>query len=200
MLDVYAVRMKADHQLVCYSAVHPILGESGLSALVDEFTTVKHCEYARLESFSIGWPGKVPSFAELVTGKANRANSDLVPSFSEEMQADASGLRWSEFGSGYVYFLRSGSHMKIGFSSDVKARVTKLQTGNPERISFIGARPGSPDDEARIHDVFAEYRDTGEWFTNGIRLARSMGLLEQHNGFHTKLDHVRLPIRYELDH
>lgn len=66
-----------------------------------------------------------------------------------------------------VYFARAGTDgpIKIGFTSgDPAARIAKLQTGCPWPIALLGTMPGSTEDEARLHVIFAAHRVEGEWF------------------------------------
>ena len=67
----------------------------------------------------------------------------------------------------WVYFLRSGEAgpIKIGYTGTTpNARLSALQTGNPEPLRLIGAVPGTMADESRLHDRFASVRLQGEWF------------------------------------
>jgi hypothetical protein len=67
----------------------------------------------------------------------------------------------------WVYFLRSGETgpIKIGYTGTTpNARLSALQTGNPEPLRLIGAVPGTMADESRLHDRFSGARIQGEWF------------------------------------
>lgn len=63
-----------------------------------------------------------------------------------------------------VYFAQAGERIKIGWSRNVAARITKLQTGNPEPIRLLATTPGGRSLETQLHERFADVRLTGEWF------------------------------------
>ena len=66
---------------------------------------------------------------------------------------------------GYVYFLKAGARVKIGFSKHPWSRVTNLKTGIGEKIDLFVAVRGSTKDEHRLHEALSSYRVQGEWFT-----------------------------------
>lgn len=65
---------------------------------------------------------------------------------------------------GYVYFLRCGRRVKIGFSGDPLARLLSLQTGLPGIIDAFVFVPAFASDERRLHRKFAFHRKAREWF------------------------------------
>lgn len=68
-----------------------------------------------------------------------------------------------------VYFAQatSGGPIKIGFSTRATRRRPELQTGNPERLTYIAFIPGSREDERALHSRFQADRLEGEWFNQG---------------------------------
>jgi hypothetical protein len=60
---------------------------------------------------------------------------------------------------GWLYFIRFGDRVKIGYSTNPDAR---LQALPHERV--IGVIPGSRSDEAAWHKLLADFRVVGEWF------------------------------------
>lgn len=66
----------------------------------------------------------------------------------------------------YVYFIEAVGQgkVKIGFSSDVDARLSQLRTGSPYELRVVGRVDGGIDLEQILHDKFAKYRDDKEWF------------------------------------
>lgn len=58
-----------------------------------------------------------------------------------------------------VYFIRLGSRVKIGFSTNVRSRLADLP-----HEQVLGVIPGTFADENRLHKQFAHLRTTGEWF------------------------------------
>jgi hypothetical protein len=67
---------------------------------------------------------------------------------------------------GFVYFLRQGGLVKIGFSSNPEKRQKTLGGGD-----LLATLPGYPVDERSMHDRFALLRMHGEWFAYTPALA-----------------------------
>lgn len=65
-----------------------------------------------------------------------------------------------------IYFIRAGRNVKIGYTAgDPQRRLRGLQTGNVRRLQLLAAIPGGIEDEQRLHERFARYRISGEWFS-----------------------------------
>lgn len=64
----------------------------------------------------------------------------------------------------YVYFLRCGSLVKIGYSNNPFSRVSSLKTGNPEKVTLFLMVPGTRSDERAIHEKLVAHRAQGEWY------------------------------------
>lgn len=68
---------------------------------------------------------------------------------------------------GFIYLIRSGDFHKIGIATDMDARLSSLQTGNPHSLEVIlcfefdDPRPV----EKKLHGEFASRSHTGEWFS-----------------------------------
>lgn len=60
---------------------------------------------------------------------------------------------------GWVYFIRKGDLVKIGWSSVPRSRFNALQ---PDAVLHI--EPGRMADERKCHAAFAHLREHGEWF------------------------------------
>lgn len=58
----------------------------------------------------------------------------------------------------FVYFLRVGKRIKIGYSGDPERRARDLQA------ELIGFAPGGRQLEAALHYQLREYRDQKEWY------------------------------------
>lgn len=73
----------------------------------------------------------------------------------------------SNWAVGCVYFIKSGSHYKIGISTAPDKRIKSLQTASPEPIEVIHLE--FTDDyvglENRLHRMYTDYRTQGEWFS-----------------------------------
>lgn len=62
------------------------------------------------------------------------------------------------------------SRIKIGFTNNVKGRMSGLRGGSPSALKLILLLPGTLLDEAGYHERFAAYRLHGEWFSYGLKL------------------------------
>lgn len=60
---------------------------------------------------------------------------------------------------GWVYFIRFGDRVKVGYTTTPKRRLASLPH---ERV--IGVVPGTRDDEAGWHRLLADFHVIGEWF------------------------------------
>jgi len=67
-------------------------------------------------------------------------------------------------GTGWIYFIRSGDAIKIGYAIDVANRFSNLQSSNPVLLELLGAIRGSIEDEHRTHAMFIRLHIRGEWF------------------------------------
>jgi len=65
--------------------------------------------------------------------------------------------------SGFVYFIRCGRALKIGFANDPIGRMSDLQVANAKLLTLLGAVPGGYEDERQIRDLFSAHRLKGEW-------------------------------------
>jgi hypothetical protein len=75
---------------------------------------------------------------------------------------------------GYIYFLRAGQWVKIGFSTDPTGRFTSLKTALPAPVTCLVSVPGSARLERRLHEIFRKHRGQGEWFKAVPELTRLM--------------------------
>lgn len=68
---------------------------------------------------------------------------------------------------GHVYFAQafSGGPIKIGYTEDLKGRLAALNTSSAEPVEFVGVIPGKRSTERGFHDIFADGRLNGEWFS-----------------------------------
>lgn len=66
---------------------------------------------------------------------------------------------------GFVYFLRAGDFVKIGWSQNPRKRIQSFTTGNPHKAELLGSVPGTLEDEKRLHAVFGDIRHRREWFS-----------------------------------
>jgi hypothetical protein len=88
---------------------------------------------------------------------------------STDIEAEITEI--TETSPGLVYFIQdvARGYTKIGRTSDLVARISTLQTGNPDELTVYKtvkcteAHP-SADLEKELHEHFAEHHVRGEWF------------------------------------
>lgn len=76
---------------------------------------------------------------------------------------------------GYVYFVRVGGQVKIGFTKTVSQRIRALQTSCAEPLEVLAILPGTTETEKFMHSRFGDYRTGGEWFSLTGLLADFLG-------------------------
>jgi hypothetical protein len=76
---------------------------------------------------------------------------------------------------GYVYFVRVGRQVKIGFTKSVKQRVKAIQTSCADPVEVLTVMPGTTETEKYLHSRFADYHTGGEWFSLTGVLADFLG-------------------------
>lgn len=66
---------------------------------------------------------------------------------------------------GVVYFVGAKTGpIKIGFTTNLPARLRRLQMASPQKLRVLAAFPGSRQDELLEHQLRAQERLHGEWF------------------------------------
>jgi hypothetical protein len=65
-----------------------------------------------------------------------------------------------------IYFIQAGEGgpIKIGFSVDPVARLSKMQSDNAAPCRLLGVMPGGEPEEGALHSKLAQHRIRGEWF------------------------------------
>lgn len=66
-----------------------------------------------------------------------------------------------------VYFIQaeSGGPIKIGYTSDIRTRVSSLSASSPTPLRVLATVPGGAAVERSLHLRFRRLRQHGEWFT-----------------------------------
>lgn len=64
----------------------------------------------------------------------------------------------------HVYFIYSAGLVKIGYSTEWETRVRSVRQGCAHHSELVLVMPGDQQMEAGYHDLFAAYREGGEWF------------------------------------
>lgn len=72
---------------------------------------------------------------------------------------------------GYVYFMTSGCAVKIGFSRFPYERIKQLRRQGYRPLTLLGTMPSRDGLERELHQRFAAYRISGEWFRPSSELA-----------------------------
>lgn len=82
-----------------------------------------------------------------------------------------------------VYFVQIGNDgpIKIGTTTNLKARLASLRTSQPQGLALLAIAEGGRDLEKAYHDRFAAHRGVGEWFSPHADILREVNRLE---GFH----------------
>ena len=65
---------------------------------------------------------------------------------------------------GFVYFLRCGDFVKIGYSSKPTARLDALRTATPHESELIAKFPGTISHEKAVHRCLQHLHHRREWF------------------------------------
>lgn len=71
---------------------------------------------------------------------------------------------------GYVYFVRCGDFIKIGFSSNPRERLNSIRAAMPLEVEFLLAFACKAKAEGNLHRKFAHLRHRNEWFRAGADL------------------------------
>lgn len=82
----------------------------------------------------------------------------------------------------WVYFVQcevSPGLIKIGHASNLKWRLTGLQTQCPVQLKLVGAVIGPAGAEFCFHEIFKAERQHGEWFLPSERLRKEIAVLPQ---------------------
>jgi hypothetical protein len=78
--------------------------------------------------------------------------------------ADVSRCQPKAIQQGFIYFLRCGPFVKIGFTKSLQTRLRTHRTSNPMPITVLHTMPGNRADEANLLLKFAHLKHHGEWF------------------------------------
>lgn len=65
---------------------------------------------------------------------------------------------------GFVYFLRCGDFVKVGYSRTPDVRVAMLKCATPYKVEKIAVLPGTRAHEQAAHRVLASVHHVREWF------------------------------------
>lgn len=67
---------------------------------------------------------------------------------------------------GHIYFVQviSSGNIKIGYSKNIKSRLSTIQISIPEKVKLLGFISGDMSKEKELHRLFKYYHVRGEWF------------------------------------
>jgi hypothetical protein len=94
-----------------------------------------------------------------------------------------------------VYFIQAGTDgpIKIGRTTNIRRRLTGIQTGSAQRLVVLGTMPGDEAAERALHSRFGFLRTVGEWFRSDATL---MQYIEAHADKGASRDgHVPHPLK-----
>jgi len=74
-----------------------------------------------------------------------------------------------------IYFAQVNDYIKIGYTTNVKARMEAIQAMTPYRLKLLKIVPGEVKKERELHRQFEEYKIHGEWFKLTGRLKDFIG-------------------------
>lgn len=63
-----------------------------------------------------------------------------------------------------IYFVKVNDKVKIGFSDNLKKRLSALQVSSAYKLEVLLIIDGDYEKESELHQQFREYRNSGEWF------------------------------------
>lgn len=164
---VYIVRKINSRTLVGIFLL-PEDDERALFHSIDEATDPAWCEYAVLPEIGLLWDGdRGPIFPDCLNAIDDGDSEGLAPSprpsdLTRDLFLQISD--WRPVNKGWVYFIRAGDFIKIGYALDVRTRLNALQVGTPEKLEIIWQEPGEKRHEVKYHQQFAAQRERGEWF------------------------------------
>jgi Meiotically up-regulated gene 113 len=103
----------------------------------------------------------------------------------------------------YIYIIGaddSTTPVKIGVSAKPKNRLRYLQTASPVKLKILTKFRGDKKDEAKLHQQFAAYRVSGEWFQRvpGVRLLIETRGMEHDNPWDAAAEELRKGRKNEM--
>lgn len=71
-----------------------------------------------------------------------------------------------------IYVLRSQHLIKIGFTDNLRARLSAFRSMVPTDVELVGHMPGDMAVEQHLHNRFAKHHFSGEWFVETDEMKR----------------------------
>ena len=88
---------------------------------------------------------------------------ELLDIISPRGRPHAHGLERLHKGT-YLYFIRCGDFIKVGYASDIEAILRQFRRFNPVPVSVLGYVRGGATLEREVHKLFGAFHVRGEWF------------------------------------
>jgi DNA-binding XRE family transcriptional regulator len=63
-----------------------------------------------------------------------------------------------------IYFVKHTDYVKIGYTGDIRSRLSDLQTSCPVRLKVLALIKGDLNDESTYRERFKHLLSNGEWF------------------------------------
>lgn len=79
----------------------------------------------------------------------------------------------------HVYFITSGTAIKIGTSRHPARRLAVMQTGHPGKLELLATCEGDAKVERAYHQRFAVFRQGGEWFAPAPEILAEIARLNE---------------------
>lgn len=123
--------------------------------------------------------GELPAFR---IGQMYRVRPDLIP--NALLNKWLRSQKWAGLPTGPpVYFVAGvAGYVKIGFTTDLRTRMVRIQVGHPEPVRLLAWMPGSLADERRYHVRFASLRAESEWFKLAPEIEAEIARLNKDSG------------------
>ena len=141
--------------------------KKGLPTAIATITSTRTVNYFHIE---ILWIGNSERSGTKSVIKKPVASGD-VPMQLEALGFDhLSVMKWrldlAKKTSCSVYFLQAKDNglIKIGFTSNLKSRLSDLSSMSPVPLELLAFTEGGADYEHELHSTFSEHRSHGEWF------------------------------------
>jgi hypothetical protein len=113
------------------------------------------------------------SFAILRTGLyrdyiqwARQLVSEYPELFSSSVEVVSYSGKHKRFDDDLIYFVTDGTqkYIKIGYTNNLKSRLSGLETSNPHGIILLGVMNGGREEEKQLHRYFKPHHHMKEWF------------------------------------
>jgi DNA-binding XRE family transcriptional regulator len=94
-----------------------------------------------------------------------------------------------------LYFIQQDQFIKIGYTRDIKSRLSSLQVSSPIKLKVLALMDGTISDEEKMHKMFKHLSVNGEWFQYCDELIKFIETIDKDLlWFHGFIDHPTNPI------